>query len=338
MDIRAFIGKLNISTDKKLKLYKQLRRFGWRLKYSKHDYAALCNSQTFVPSCGFYGHEHWLKSYCGYNDSIFSLIEHGVYFGEYTGKAGWSVEWDLGSILTFGEYRQALLKSIYPDYSIFKIGPRVLYAPVDMEYYNELKSQLDPSSKTIALYPAHSLESVEARYDEDLFVKEALELAKELKIKNILVSLHPADIKKNASLKYKEYNFVMVTGGSNEIRFLPRLKAIMTLADLTYSNTLGTHIGYSVALGKPHILNTTSDQSGNINDFDDATYKNFNKEQEELSKIFNGNNPLIITKEQIEACDYYWGLHDFKSKEDLFQILESCKKQYTQFYKNRTIK
>lgn len=47
----------------------------------------------------------------------------------------------------------------------------------------------------------------------------------------------------------------MTTAGHQlDINFLNRLKTIILLSDYTCSNSIGTHTGYCVYLGKPHLV------------------------------------------------------------------------------------
>lgn len=327
MNAKDIIAKLPLNADRKLRLFKQLRGTLWRCKYSANLYNELVAQQPLVPQNYYYGHEYWLKQYSGYNNYVFGLIEHGLHYKEDTSKDGWDVEWDVGSILTFGEARYETLTCLYPDYNIYKIGPRIHYSPVDERYYNELLSEIDPYSKTMVLYPAHSIASYEYKYDVELFVSRALDFAKEHSIKNIMVSLHPSDILHGYQHKYKEIDnrLILVTGGTNQERFLPRLKAILSLADITYSNLVGTHVGYSIYMNKPHIIDSTSDN------IDSKSYMNLSCEKENellFAKVFNGDNPWVITKEQYELVDYNFGLSHVKEPEKMYNILENCEATY----------
>ncbi len=336
--LQSYLSQIPLTVDNKLRLYRGLRALTWKIKYPSDIYHSLKRNQTMIPSGNDYGHEYWLKKYSSYSDTLYALVEHGVFFGNNESRVGWDVEWDVGNIITFGDYRYELLKELYPEHGIYKIGPRIDYSETDYKYYNELKNKIDNTSKVMTLYPSHSIESLTHDYDKDAFLEEAFALADELNIKNILLSLHPTDIINRSDDYYKDKNVILVTGGADTINFLPRLRAILELSDITFSNSLGTHVGYSIAMGKPHIMSLSSNNKNNSHEGSDVVHNKYLEEQLVLSKVFNGDRPFTISKEQKEAVDYYWGANEMKSKEELFKIITDCKQNYVRKFKNRIIK
>lgn len=326
-DIRNFIKYLPINSARKLELYHSIRGLFWRIKYHGDDYTKIIANRTFCTTNYYYGHEYWMKKYCGYTKFIYGMIEHGLYFGDNRSKVGFEEEWDLGSILTFGDSRIELLKELYPDYNIIGVGPRIHYADIDKRYYNELKSRIDSSSRTLALYPEHCTHDEISDYSVKKFIEKAYDLAREVKAKNILLSLHPADFAKGVDKLFEEdgKNLIIVSGGSNQINFLPRLKAIMSLADLIFTNAIGTHVGYGVYMKKPIVI----DLESNMNNYTLA----FEKEQKDFSSIFNGSHPLLLMQEQIDVCDHYFGYRYIKTPEDLFNEFVNCEKVYNKRFK-----
>lgn len=326
-DIRFYINKLPVNSANKLALYNSIKAVQWRIKYTGEDYEKIVRNRTFCTTNYYYGHEYWLKKYCDYTGYIYGMIEHGMYFGQNKSKVGFEEEWDLGSILTYGNSRIELLKDLYPDYNIIGVGPRIHYADMDVNYYNELKAKINPQYRTMALYPEHCTYDDLSSYDIQLFVKKAFAIAKEINAKNILLSLHPADFANGIDDKFRQenMNLIVVTGGHDQIQFLPRLKAIMSHADLIYSNAIGTHVGYSVYLNKPNIIDLESNQK--------QYGKAFDKEQKEFARVFDENISLTLKKEQIDFCDYFFGFSYLKSPVELYQSLDSCRKEYEKRFK-----
>ena len=278
-----------IKAQNKLELFNLLRSFKWKLKYKGEKLSSLLSNQTFVPSNSNYGHEHWLKSYSKFEHSIYALIEHGLFFGENESKVGFKSEWDLGSIMTYGNYRAELLHRLYPDYNIVKIGPRIHYALTDESYLRALHGKIDSSKKTMTVFPSHSLEGEKVEYNIELFYKEIRTIALELNIKNILVSLHPSDFIHNIDRLFTERGMIVVSSGVDDIKFLPRQRAIFEVSDVTYSNSLGTHVGYSLCMNTPHIINVTSMQS---RPEADSLSSIFFKEEQLISSAFNGKRTI----------------------------------------------
>lgn len=324
--IKTYIDKLPISANFRLYLFYYLRRLEWKMKLDKKEFQRRINMQTFIPSNSFYGHEYWLKKYANYCDSIYGLIEHGVYFGEDESKIGFNTEWEVGNIITYGTYRERLLKRLYPYFNVESIGPRIHYAEMDVDYYNELKSKIDSTKKTITVFPAHSLEGEQAEYNIDKLISNVKNVSDPIGVKNILISLHPSDIKHGLQSEFEKRNLIVVSSGTDEYRFLPRQKAIYKISDLTYSNSLGTHIGYSIYMRTPHILQPESMIS---RPEAETLTPTFLKEESDFAKMFSGDgNPFEITSEQIEFYDYYFGESCIKSPEELYKILNRCKSKY----------
>lgn len=327
MNIFGLIQKLPLNASQKLKLYAFVKRVGWLFKYDRKTYRFFVNNQVLAYSNHYYGHEYWLKKYSGYKDYIYGIIEHGVYFGENRSLVCPKEEWELGSVITYGDSRINLLKEVHPDKYIVAIGPRIHYAETDQDYYNELYNKIDHTGKVLTLYPAHSLAAEKSLYDSQLFLKQAEILADKIGAKTIMVSLHPSDLLHKLDLGFSGKNVIIVGGGNDTFKFLPRLRAIFELSDLTFSNALGTHVGYSIYMGTPHVMNLESNHNVSTNGV-------FDKEQELFADAFNGEIPLVITEEQKKLCDFYFGYSHIKSPKELYDCLDTCKDKYEERYKN----
>ena len=324
--ILRLLRRLPIRPDKRLRIFNFVKKIFYKIYYPQEISSFYIITQPFTPSGLYYGHDFWMKKYSGYSDNIYAHIEHGVYFGENKEKIGEEEEWNLGSVITYGDSRKRLLEDLYPDYNVIPIGPRIHYATTDIEYYNELYNQIDHNGKVLTLFPAHSIANEKSLYDSELFLKQADDLAKQIGAKTIMVSLHPSDYLHNLDLGFKDSKVIFVGGGNDSIKFLPRLRAIFELSDLTFSNAIGTHIGYSIYMGTPHVLNIESNHYVSKNPI-------FEQEQKKFASVFNGDTPLRITGEQRELCNYYFGFSYIKTSEELFNCLISCKMEYEKRYK-----
>ena len=327
MTIRQLICKLPVNSDKKIRLQGFVQRIYWFLHYDKKRRNELINNQVLLNSNHYYGHEYWLKKYCGYDHRIGGIIEHGVYFGNNRDRVGPSEDWDTGSILTFGESRVSLLKELYPSYNIYPIGPRIHYADISQTYYDEIYRKLDHTGKTLTIYPSHSIANEKAKFDSKLFLEEAKQLAKRIGAKNILVSLHPSDYLHNINLDFEGANVILVGGGNNPLEFLPRIKAIFKLSDLTFSNSLGTHVGYSIYMKTPHVMSLSSNKN--------AGNPVYECEQKKFAEVFNGVDLYSISEEQYALCDYYFGYSYIRKPSDLQIILDECRAKYYELYGKR---
>lgn len=139
IDPWEIISCLPINSNQKLKIFCFIKKLAWYVKYNKAKYSFFKENQVFANSNHYYGHEYWLKKYSGYTGMIYGIIEHGVYFGDNRTYVCPKEEWDLGSVLTFGDSRINLLHEIHPELNVVGIGPRIHYAETDIDYLNELK-------------------------------------------------------------------------------------------------------------------------------------------------------------------------------------------------------
>ena len=120
----------------------------------------------------------------------------------------------------------------------------------------------------------------------------------------VFISMIGYDIELGANKYYEDKGYVVVTSGSrSDPYFLNRQRDLIELADMTISNSIGTHIGYCICLGTPHYLFTQRiDWAGGIKEQDRITLST----RAELYNAFGSRRP-IITPQQIEIVKKYWG-------------------------------
>lgn len=307
------------------------------------------NSSAYYPMVRnnrFYGDEYILKEYSGFENYVYSIIEHGLYFGNNCAKVGLKHEWELGTVITSGTYRAELLKKYYPEYFVKKIGPMIHYANIDLEFKKKLKEEIDVNKKTLLFFPVHGNALISPVYDIKLVIDRIIDIANDKQCWNIIVCAFFSEytlFKEVISEIDTDGRIVVTTCGNRySENFLSKQKTLISLADLTISNSLGTHLGYCIYLGKPHILlqqdfHYNGNEQALEEDFGkDNRSKNWNTdfENEKLlfQKIFNINEDSI-TQEQYELCNYYWGFDDIKSPEELYEILYESNKYAIEYVK-----
>lgn len=273
----------------------------------------------------YYGHEYWLKKYSGYKKPIYGLIDHGIVFGKGYDLYANDNERIIKNILTFGDYQEENYRQKIRGCSIYKIGPRIAYVERNEKYYTELL-KINNKRRTVTLFPAHSTPKEDSMYDINKYINECNRICDKYKIENKRVSLRNEDIKNGICNKFLREGFQVVSSGTNQIDFLPRLKAIIETSDLVISNSLGTHIGYCIYLNVPHILisqkidfRIKENYEINNNYFINPTL--VDDEKVLFEKVFNENNGYNVTKDQYNLCSYYWGFNFIKTKEELLNIL-----------------
>ena len=323
----------------KFNIYKKIRQIN--IKKNINNELNDIRDISLVPTNGNYGHEFWLRRYSGYDENIYAMIEHGIYFGNNVSKVGIKSEWDVGSIITFGKYRQSLLQKLYPQHYIVMAGPLIHYANIDLDYKNKILSQINPNEKTLTAFPPHSISKIKSKYDMNVFVKKIHDIAETLNYKNIIVSIPYIDFESETVVYYKSKGFFIVSGGANPVQFLPRLKAIFSVSDLTISSGLGTHIGYSIHMNKPHIMffnNITyyGTKKALSKEFDARGKQWFaacDNEYRDFLKAFSIDNGTSITDRQKEMCEYYWGLSKIKNRDEMKGELQKCKEHSIYYQK-----
>lgn len=278
-----------------------------------------------------YGHEYWIKEYCNFDKSIYALIEHGVYFGKNTNKVGIEYDYELKTILTYGNYREEILKIGFPKYNVYKIGPRIAYAKTDSEYFKKLIEE-SQGKKVLTIFPTHSTKVLKANYDIKYLLSEAYSIMNDRSIEFLRVCLPQADIDNGTADLFIKEGCTVVSAGQDKIQFLPRLRAIIEASNLTMSNSLGTNLGYCIYLNRQQILIPQEQYyEGEKEEFQKEFTKmrsnnslvDFKLEQDLFLSLFNKYINENITTEQIRVCDYYWGFSDVKTKEQMHILLKN---------------
>ena len=274
----------------------------------------------------FYGHATNLKKYANLSQSyqIKAAIEHGA------GLGGNIWEQDiinpLPCIFTSSTYRAELLKR-KTEKKVFVIGPNILYADAILKE-QDLAYERQRLGTNILSFPAHSTHHVDAHYDISKYCEILKKLAKDYQTTR--VCLYWKDILRGVHKAYQDHGFEVVTAGHiYDPSFLLRLKSIIDTATLTTSNSVGTHIGYCIMLGKPHLLTElevrrTSEKQERLNECADYN------EKLDVIEIRNNFTTLKtdITAKQKEIVNKYWGFSEFRSKEELASIITESEQRY----------
>lgn len=121
----------------------------------------------------------------------------------------------------------------------------------------------------------------------------------------------------------------MSSGHRYDYYFLSRQKTMIKLADMTMSNSLGTHLAYCTYLQKPHWIIRQKIDSKALDTTGEANLKIEKKlnedpiaeyEQNEVLQEFETYSPTLTTKQK-EICDKYFGFEHIRSKEEMKSLL-----------------
>ena len=263
-----------------------------------------------------YGNIHAIKNATGKNFHKHCMIEHGLYFAEYVLKDE-CIMTCIDTIYTYSNYRKnAILKEFGKNFDkeIIMVGPYIQYADYfkSKDKLKALKSQL---GKILLVFPTHSFEDCDDLYDFNQFSQCIDEMAKDYD--TVLISMIGYDIQQGFDKKYRNKGYRIVSSGTrNDPYFLNRQRDLMELADMTISNNIGTHIGYSICLGTPHYIfnqDITSIKKAASAQASDHLQAIRDREYAEIKAVFNSREP-IITPEQIAVVKKYWGPFEIKPK------------------------
>ena len=300
---------------------------------------------ALVLSNRWYGNEYLLRCYAGIDEDLYAIIEHGLFFGNNSAKVPHPLEWELGCILTYGDYRKELINRIYPDYYCETVGAPILYADDDICFRQKVMDDLQMAGKILLFFPAHGQTDLMQRFDIESLVERLIALASENECDNIIVCTYFTDDELFRQLRDKARGIQIATyscGDRFDQDFLLRQHALISLSTVTASNSLGTHVGNCVGLQKPHvILKQEITYEGNTErefgkNFRSANWKDqFAIETEMFENMFAPTGKKAeLTQEQYQFCDYYWGFSKKKTPEEIREIYKKCHKYALEFIKS----
>lgn len=282
-------------------------------------------SNELHPSNNWYGHAKIFKQYLGLpeNYQFKFIIEHGLHLTDTMLNV--ELESNLPSVITYSKFRSNIIKQYGKQ--AFCIGPFIYYAPHFLNY-KELLAEENRLGKCLLLFPSHSTGELTIHYDLNELCKRVKEIGKNYD--SIRVCLYWKEVLSGRAKYYEEFGFECVTAGHIlDPLFLPRLKSIIEVATTTISNSVGNHIGYSVFMGKPHIITpqkqTVSGRRSEKNLLEHSWWKS--KPTAELIKVFTKITDQITTSQK-SLVNYYWGVDNIKTKKEFMEIIEKTEQIY----------
>ena len=107
------------------------------------------------------------------------------------------------------------------------------------------------------------------------------------------------------------------------------LKTIISLADNTISNDVGTNVGYCISLNKPHTILESEIMYRHLNHsgYEQIKFEISKNRQSEIDDVKGGflRTDGVINEEidgiQTELINKYWGLDSMNTKNEVFSIL-----------------
>jgi len=294
----------------------------------------LLNSPERHSSNDFYGHANILKQYAGWprKKYIKGVIEHSFalnpsYIWEQDIRSG------LPGLLVFSRERRDFMRASTP-LMVEALGPIIEYASplVNSEEIASLRREL---GSVLLAFPIHSTHNVDACYNISTFRTKILRLGRAFD--RVVVCLGWKDVQRGMGVIYAGDGIDCVSAGHMfDFDFLPRLKVIISIADMTVSTNFSSHVGYCVHLGKPHAIIDTDiifvSPTISLHVRDAVCMEEINRQKDtekyrwmiDPYKIYS----TVITEDQKVVVRRCFGQEDIKSKEEIRTILQSFEDAY----------
>lgn len=270
----------------------------------------------------FYGAMQALQDYAGLTLLSMPPLRLGVQHGYVFEICNWerskldlrNLVWSKQLVEMFHEH------TANPD--IYAIGAPFFYAK-PLLGAEQLKVEKQRLGRNLLAFPMHSETHVDTNYNPNNFLSILAEERKHFD--TVRVCMYWKDVQRGIHKVFEEAGYECVCNGHlYDPNFLRRQKALFELADATISNGVGSHIGYSIYMGKPHWL--IDDQyeyvnSSTIGDADELTDVAKKENFLRVKKAFLNNADYKITSSQKDVIDEFWGISDMKTPEELKKLL-----------------
>ncbi len=283
-----------------------------RRKLSLFDYIELAEPLRYYPYTfnkenNLYGNGKAIFSSLGIERSQekYYKIEHGLILGSFVPKD--SYDGFTKHIITFSDYRKQYLS--HTNKNIICVGPYIQYADylLSQEKLLNLKKQL---GRVLLVFPSHSIDNIHVSYDISKFINHIEDIRHDFD--TVVICMYWKDILLAQHIEYQNKGYKITTAGHfYDYNFLPRLKSIIALSDLTLSNKVGTHVGYCINLNKPHLIKLSdirlkffdkSEEKARQNN----EWRSYYDACEDIHKYFCVDSQLISI-EQLQCVKKYWG-------------------------------
>lgn len=304
--------------------------------------AGIITPEIHMPN-DFYGGAEQLKRYVGF-PSYYPLkvaMQHGAYF-----DSNYYWEYDINNrmqlLFPWGEHVASIWRR-HTDKRIEPIGAPFFYAQ-PLISKEETEAERARLGKNLLLFPPHSSRALQINYDIVRWLDQIKEYTRQFD--TIRVCVFWKNILDGEHLRYQDAGYECVSAGhTSDIFFLPRLRSLLDVCDATLGHQLGSHIGYSVYLGKPHVLckapveeiclmQPESDRKAYL---EASQNRNQDPGWNTLESLFS-QDTFRITQDQKDTIGLYHGFEFIRSAHELRSLLLQAEDLYMQKYVSPTPK
>lgn len=281
----------------------------------------LSSISTNIDEPNFYGGYQVLRDYAGLNHLLLPprniTIQHGYVFE--------ILSWEKEKLEKINFVWSKAVLDMFKQYSsndnIFSIGAPFFYANSILDK-DTIISEKKRLGKNLLAFPMHSSHNVDTNYDPHTFINILKEERKHFD--TVRVCLYWKDLLRGEADIYLKSGFECVSCGHIfDVNFLKRQKALFEICDASISNGVGSHIGYSIFMKKPHKLIDDIYSFVDKQGHDGAELAEVHRKKNFLSvkKAFLDNQDYIITPEQIKCVDKFWGISEIKTPSEIRDLL-----------------
>ncbi len=272
----------------------------------------------------FYGHATMLKEFVGLPaaDPLRLSIQHGIRLDRGHWLHDYHKEHRIGVV-----HSQWRAEVVAPQVQrrIVPIGPYIHYTQ-SLLTPEELADTRARLGRTLLVFPAHSTHWIDVDYNLDQFCQQLSAAAQGFQ--TTLICLYWKDVLRGMATEYTRRGFKCVTAGHMfDCDFMKRLRTYLELADATLANEVGSHLGYSLHLGKPHQLLPAqlTRSSGNATRGAESSAD----KRLEIPRYFElfAGPPETITDEQRTFVGKYWGFADVKNAGQIQELIAEAAAQ-----------
>lgn len=287
--------------------YGYKREIEKRTKYSVFDYQQLAADMPLVTReygyNAFYGIANIIKEQLDLpqGQPFEGIIEHGFCLPPDDVS---EIDHPLQTVFVMGEVRQRYLQQRFPEKKIYSIGPYIQYV---RSFHSDswITEERNRLGKTLLVFPSHSTHHATMTFDIDGFFSEVERVRVEYHFSTVLVCLYWKDILLHLDRDILSRGYQIVTAGHiYDPNFLLRLRSIFLLADVAMGNSIGTHIGYSIACDIPYYFyDCPAEYTGDSVNYSDENILIL----KELFRKFLGDYRESIIPEARNFIEEYWG-------------------------------
>ncbi len=208
---------------------------------------------------------------------------------------------------------------------LFAIGSPFFYAKSILSG-DVLAKEKKRLGRNLLAFPMHSTSNINKEYDPTLFIEHLHQMKKHFD--TVRVCIYWRDVQRGTAQLYQDAGFECVCCGHiADQAFLKRQRALIEIADATTSNALGSHIGYSVYLNKPHWLVPDDFKLVDIylnEGAEEMEMVSTSSNYREIYNVFLNNPDFVITEEQKKIVDKYWGTSCIKTPDEIRTLINQA--------------